>query len=69
MMDYDYDYTMRFTNPGYIVHVGCGGDTMSKADLLMNTLGIDGIAVVGNVYFYNMQDMRHFMFYWKASGA
>jgi hypothetical protein len=69
MMNYDYEYNMRFTDPGYYITLGCEGDTMKNAQQLLDTFRIRGIAIVGNVYFYNMQDLRHFMFYWKASRA
>jgi hypothetical protein len=67
-MDYDYDYEMRITDPAYVVEVGMERDTMRVAQEMMDTLGVRGIAIVGRLCFFNMQDMRQFMFYWKANG-
>ena len=67
-MSYDYDYETRFTDPGYIVKVGMAEGVMQTAQEMMDTLGINGMAIVGNLCFNNMQDMRQFMFYWKANG-
>lgn len=66
-MDYEYDFKMRVSDPGYVVEVGTDNLAMYKADELMQTLGLNGIAVTGNVYFYNLQDLRQFMFYWLAA--
>jgi hypothetical protein len=67
VMNYDYDYEMRITDPGYVVEVGMERDTMRVAQEMMDTLSIRGIAIVGRLHFYTMQDMRQFMFYWKAN--
>lgn len=66
VMDYNYDYTTRIADPAYVVEVGCERNTMRDAQQMMYTLGVKGIATVGRLHFYTMQDMRHFMFYWMA---
>ena len=68
-MDFDYEYETRISDPAYFIKVGYPYEgVMVKAQALMETLDIRGFAIIGKFYFFTMQDMRQFMFYWKANG-